>query len=444
MEALTRAATALLAEGEQLSNAAAGFLIVILGAAVAGLAAAVRARRARTPHVHTLQQLFFTQTLPAWRAERSSHRDQFRAKFRIRERLIDAEIIPRILRSCPEAVATSACAHQRPLKDRILIALYRLTDGRSVRDTCEYFGCSAAAASTQVYETWAYMVRALQGEYLHALYPDTPEKLQKYAAGFKRATKGAFTNVVGALDGTHVRIKTKFAGEDMRPYYNRKRYASINCQVICNADLLVWDVPGIGAGGFADSTLFKTSPTWANIHDTLGDYVLLADSGYGISYNVQTPYRPTTISRMPPAHAHLLTHYNLQHSRARVAVERFNGVLKSRFRTLLHGGDFGNVQSFVLAFMVGVLLHNMCIMHGDPQAADPTIAHEELENPNQVDHLATAYRATFDERFDAFQAYITKGKDPPDGITHRFRMHREMTYGVTRRRRAQANASAES
>ena len=62
-------------------------------------------------------------------------------------------------------------------------------------------------------------------------WPSTAQEKQKIREGFFKI--GGFPQVIGCVDGTHVRIIAPIADEPA--YVNRKHYYSINVQGICDA-----------------------------------------------------------------------------------------------------------------------------------------------------------------------------------------------------------------
>lgn len=67
-----------------------------------------------------------------------------------------------------------------------------------------------------------------------------------------------FPRVVGAIDGTHIRIQSP-GGEDGEIFRNRKGYFSINCQVACDANMKILDVVARWPGSAHDATIFNNS-----------------------------------------------------------------------------------------------------------------------------------------------------------------------------------------
>jgi len=65
-----------------------------------------------------------------------------------------------------------------------------------------------------------------------------------------------FPGVIGAIDFTHIRIQSP-GGEDSELFKNRKGYHSINCQAICDADLLFSNIVARWRGSVYDSRIFQ-------------------------------------------------------------------------------------------------------------------------------------------------------------------------------------------
>ncbi|KAG0712129.1 putative nuclease HARBI1 [Chionoecetes opilio] len=135
---------------------------------------------------------------------------------------------------------------------------------------------------------------------------------------------GSFQNIVGDIGGTHVAIKGPSVDENI--YVNRKRYHSMNVQVMCDAAKLI------------------------------------------ISFCARFPVtHPTTVPE---------ERYNRVHTTTRVTVEQTFGILKSRFRCLHKSG--GALQYTPLKcckiIVSCLLLHNRCVRRGIPEPQQVFIA----------------------------------------------------------------------
>jgi hypothetical protein len=115
-------------------------------------------------------------------------------------------------------------------------------------------------------------------------------------------------------------------------------------------------------GSLHDQRVFRLS----EVQDFLGDATkfpsdshLVGDAAYKLHSNLMVPYRDN---------GHLTqrqNNFNFCLSSARISIERAFGLLKGRFRSLLHClpmTDTAEIPQFVLACCV---LHNICILHGD-------------------------------------------------------------------------------
>lgn len=85
----------------------------------------------------------------------------------------------------------------------------------------------------------------------------------------------------------------------------------------------------------------------------------LGDSGYALEPWLLVPY--------PDTPSDLESHYNKQHSRARNAIERCNGVLKARFRCILKERVLHYQPSQASKIINAcAVLHNWCLKYRVP------------------------------------------------------------------------------
>jgi len=152
----------------------------------------------------------------------------------------------------------------------------------------------------------------------------TQEEAPKVMADFYKQAN--FPNVVGCLDCTHVRITAP--SENEAEYVNRKGYHSINCQLICNADLIITNCVVNWPGSVHDSRILRGSNVWEVFERVPRPLpgILLGDSGYPLREWLMTPYTdPNTRPK---------ERYNGAHRTTRSTIERTNGVLKKRWHCL--------------------------------------------------------------------------------------------------------------
>ncbi|CAI9260811.1 unnamed protein product [Lactuca saligna] len=171
-------------------------------------------------------------------------------------------------------------------------------------------------------------VIALESLYIQQPQGDVvPKEIQE-----KKRFFPYFKNCVGAIDGTHVRVKVP--NRDAPRYRGRKVYPTINVLAACSFDLKFTYVLTGWEGTASDSRILKNA---LNRDDKLvipnGRYYLV-DAGLPHSTILMAPYRGVRYhlkeySTRAPQNAREL--FNLRHASLRNAIERAFGVLKRRF-----------------------------------------------------------------------------------------------------------------
>lgn len=169
--------------------------------------------------------------------------------------------------------------------------------------------------------------------------------------------EGGFPGVVGLIDGTHISIRAPM--EEPEAYINRKKFHSINVQVICDENMVFTNVLAGWPGSVHDSRVLRNSTVYntaankfpANTH-------LLGDGGYPLQTWLMTPYRNN---------GHLIADeifFNTVLSSNRQTVERSIRLLKGRWRKLQHL-DHLNQKLIVLLIIGACVLHNICLLCDD-------------------------------------------------------------------------------
>ena len=177
--------------------------------------------------------------------------------------------------------------------------------------------------------------------------------------------------VLGAIDGTHIKIATPHVNESI--YVNRKSAHSINTQIVCNCNLEILDMDCSWPGSTHDAFILRNSDVWDVFEEsTAPKGWILGDQGYMLKPWLLTPIN------MPKNAAE--NRYNRAHKRARSVVERCNGVLKSRFRCLGGVLQFSPRKSKSIIKACGCL-HNFATKRRIPLVTDPI---SEADNANGV------------------------------------------------------------
>ncbi|XP_025153275.1 putative nuclease HARBI1 [Harpegnathos saltator] len=98
-------------------------------------------------------------------------------------------------------------------------------------------------------------------------YPTAVEKMEKMeTAAFYEREKG-FPGVIGAIDGSHIRIDRPL--QDSDSYVNRKHYFSLHVQGVVNHKMKFMDVFIGYPGSMHDARVFRNSP----IRNDLSNFV---------------------------------------------------------------------------------------------------------------------------------------------------------------------------
>ncbi len=168
-------------------------------------------------------------------------------------------------------------------------------------------------------------------------------------------------NVIGAVDGTHVRVMPPSTDEGA--YVNRHHLHSLNVMIVSSANHNISFVSSKCPGGWHDSRVLRMSSLWTvfeeNAFRPFPGSIILGDSAY--------PCRSWLITPLPERRQ--LTQqeqrYNRSHKRTRVIVERTIGILKQRFRVLLECVRLRDMKEVAILVKSLCILHNLCIQQGD-------------------------------------------------------------------------------
>lgn len=230
-------------------------------------------------------------------------------------------------------------------------------------------------------------------------FPSTQEEIGRTQECFFKI--GSFPRVTGAIDCTHIRIKSP-GGENAEDYRGRKGYFSFNVQTVANYDLKIMDIVCRWPGSAHDQTIFNNSSLKARFErGDMGNRILLGDSGYAASNHILTP---VAIPRTRAEHL-----YNEAHIRTRNVVERSYGVWKRRFPVLAQGIRLNTdrVEAVVIACAV---LHNIAVEMNevlpelDPvfqEAIEMCIANERQQDEDIQDNGQNATRNNFIQYFNS-------------------------------------------
>lgn len=177
-----------------------------------------------------------------------------------------------------------------------------------------------------------------------------------------------FPGVAGLIDGTHIAVLNP-GGPFGETYRNRKRYFSINTQIVCGPRKEIFDIVARWPGSTHDSRIFDNSRVRMRFETGRLTRVLIGDSGYpGTTFLLTPLLNPRT-----PAEER----YNRAHKRVRNIVECCNGELKRRMLCLHKGLAYApeKVNRIICACAV---LHNIAVKVNDPVPDDVAPAAREV------------------------------------------------------------------
>lgn len=166
-----------------------------------------------------------------------------------------------------------------------------------------------------------------------------------------------FPNVMGVIDGTHIRIVAP--SKHPQVYVNRKKFHSIVLQGICASNLQFLHVVAGWPGSVNDARILKNCDIWNIAPVWCGpNNHLLGDGAYPLRTWLLKPFRDNGhLSRRQ-------RRFNYRLSSTRVAIERSFGLLKGRFRRL-QLLDTKSVKTAVDTIIVCCIFHNICIINDD-------------------------------------------------------------------------------
>ncbi|XP_059221894.1 putative nuclease HARBI1 [Stomoxys calcitrans] len=233
----------------------------------------------------------------------------FKAKYRFKK-----STAKKIIGLIKNDIELSKRGHGTPAELQVMIAL-RCWGCREVQDDA---GDLHGLAQPTVSRICNRVSRALARHGME--YINMPTSLEEQAVIMRdfKAIRN-FPGVIGAIDGTHVKIKK--TGGDLAQYYiNRKGFYSLNVQVVCDTQLKIRDIVARWRGSTHDCRIFNESSIKERFEKKEFRGRLLGDSGYQLTHYLFTPLLRTNNEKEE--------RYNVAHIATRNTVERCFGVWK--------------------------------------------------------------------------------------------------------------------
>ena len=267
------------------------------------------------------------------------------------------------------------------VEGRLLIALRYFATGNSISSLKDshngFLNLSHGSVYNCILDVSAALA-SLGNEFL--VFPTDDEKIIDIKHKFYQY--GGFPGVMGAIDGTVMKIRPPSTNEEA--YVGRKEGHFINCQVVCDLDQRFLDAVVRWPGSTHDSTIWEHSGVKRKIEDYIvqkgSNYKgwFIGDSGYAQRETMMVPLsNPQTDQEK---------RYYEAHKKCRCSVERTIGVLKSRFRCLCRktGGGIQYHEKTACNIIVScMVLYNYCRSRNMDFPVDQEVA-EMIEKENKM------------------------------------------------------------
>ncbi|XP_035830047.1 protein ALP1-like [Helianthus annuus] len=252
---------------------------------------------------------------------------------------------------------------------------------------------------------------SLEGRYIQQPKGDiVPKEIQE-----KKRFYPFFKDCIGAIDGTHVRVKVP--NKDAPRYRGRKGYPTTNVLAACTFDLKFTYVLTGWEGTASDSRIIKNAltrddklviPTGNLFYEILLNCLImysntnyklfigrycLADAGLPHTSTLMAPYRGVRYhlkeySTRAPENAKEL--FNLRHASLRNAIERAFGVLKKRFPIIRSTAEpFYSCETQSGIFLACCILHNFLLEEDRDKDLEDEVIQEVLDGPQEEESQIT-------------------------------------------------------
>ncbi|KAJ0734418.1 putative harbinger transposase-derived nuclease domain-containing protein [Helianthus annuus] len=230
-------------------------------------------------------------------------------------------------------------------------------------------------------------ILSLESHYLQQPKGDVvPKEIQE-----KKRFYPFFKDCVGAIDGTHVRVKVP--NKDAARYRGRKGYPTINVLAACTFDLKFTYVLTGWERTASDSRIIKDAFSRSDkLVIPTGKYCLV-DAGLPHTSTLMTPYRGVRYhlkeySTRAPKNSKEL--FNLRHASLRNAIERAFGVLKKRFPIIRSTAEpFYSCQTQSDIFLACCILHNFLLEEDRDKDLEDEVLNEVLNEPVEEERQST-------------------------------------------------------
>ncbi len=260
----------------------------------------------------------------------------------------------------PELERNTGRSRALPAETQVLTALRYLASNAHQRVIADTLSIDQASVSRSI----ARFLDAMIGKMPDFIqFPVEEEARQSAQKGFYELHQ--FPNIVGCIDGTHVRILPPSNQADPLAYYNWKGYPSLNVQSVCDHQGKFTNVVACWPGSSHDSWILRQSELFEAFEAGQIQGILLGDAGYPCKPWLLTPYsNPTTEQQV---------RFNSALCGTRVLIENSFGRLKCCF-AILHQ-EIRLVPTSKIMKVIGVccMLHNLATDRKVPLLPNPDV-----------------------------------------------------------------------
>jgi hypothetical protein len=214
----------------------------------------------------------------------------------------------------------------------------RLLAGGSYLDLMPLFDVSTPRIYVILDEFLDWVLTAFSFPLVRRLQQKDCQILSSTARKFSFGSNGAFSGIIGALDGIAIRIRAPPLTEVSDPgnYYCRKGFFALNVQAICDrSKRFLWCYPS-NKGSTHDSTAFVNSRLYTLLTQNCdwlreAGYYILGDSAYNLTPFLLIPYSTEEVRQDPTG---MRDSFNFFHSSSRIYIECAFGELVLRWGIL--------------------------------------------------------------------------------------------------------------
>lgn len=224
--------------------------------------------------------------------------------------------------------------------DKILITLRYYASANFNIVTGDFYGVSESSVC-KIIPIVGDRIAALSGTFIRM--PTTDREIDQNKREFFKVA--GMPAIIGAIDGTLVKIQEVGGAENKTMFFCRKQYYAINTHILCDANAKVLDIVARWPGSIHDETVFLHSTIFERFLNGEFDRnqrksILLGDGGYRAETFLATPLRATNPMNRPSERL-----YQRAHIATRNVVERFMGQWKKRFPCLWIGMRFRKLET---------------------------------------------------------------------------------------------------